>query len=80
MHGKLPSNNNERENEIFEENCSAYPAYYHIKYVYGKNPCGHFNYVRVGVARITEGNNVENVCPSGQCGNGKWIQELTTHE
>lgn len=43
----------------------AFPAYYHIKYVYRKNPCGHFNYVWLG-----EGNNVENVCQNGQCGNG----------
>lgn len=30
---------------------------------YGKNPCGHFNYVRVGVANTgrNEGNNAENM-------------------
>lgn len=60
MHENYLQTTSKRERrEIFEGNCSAFPAYYHIKYVYGKNPCGHFNYVRVGVARITKGNNVE---------------------
>jgi hypothetical protein len=47
-------------------NYVAVPAYYHIKCVYRKSPCGRFNYVRSGarVARVIGGNDVENVCPT----------------
>jgi hypothetical protein len=39
------------------------PAYYHIKCVYGANPCGHFNYARSASAlpELRRGNRAENV-------------------